>query len=61
MSIEVRDKNSKTLDEQYDMVNNKKKLIQWCLIVLNISCSLLIPVFLTFSDKVKLRDLNDHY
>ena len=61
MSIEVRDKNSKTLDEQYDMVNNKKKLIQWCLIVLNISCSLLIPVFLTFSDKVKQRDLNDHY
>ena len=61
MSIEIRDKNSKTLTEQYEIVNNKKKLIQWCLIVLNILCSLLIPVFLTFSDKVKLKDLNDHY
>ena len=61
MSIEIKDKNSKTLTEQYDIVNNKKKLIQWCLIALNILCSLLIPVFLTISDRVKQRDLNDHY
>ena len=31
------------------------------MIVLNIFISLLIPVFLTFSDRVKQRDLNDHY